>query len=130
VLIAEDNRINQLVAARLLENQGHSVAVAANGMEALVAIDKEAFDLVLMDGQMPEMDGFQAAAAIREREKLTGGHLRIIALTAHAMAGDRDRFLAAGMDDYVTKPIQPAQLFAAIEEITAKLIPLEGNCPK
>jgi CheY-like chemotaxis protein len=130
VLIAEDNRINQLVAARLLEKQGHSVAVAANGVEALVAIGKEAFDLVLMDGQMPEMDGFQAAAAIREREKLTGGHLRIIALTAHAMAGDRDRFLAAGMDDYLTKPIQPVQLFAAIEEITANFIPLQANCQK
>jgi two-component system, sensor histidine kinase and response regulator len=93
------------------------VVLAANGREALAAIEEYDFDVVLMDAQMPEMDGFQATAAIREREKLTGGHLRIIALTAHAMAGDRDRCLAAGMDHYVTKPIQPVQLFKAIEEL-------------
>jgi PAS domain S-box-containing protein len=117
VLVAEDNRVNQVLAVRLLERQGHSVVLAANGREALAAIEEYDFDVVLMDAQMPEMDGFQATAAIREREKLTGGHLRIIALTAHAMAGDRDRCLAAGMDYYVTKPIQPVQLFEAIEEL-------------
>ncbi|HMC60610.1 MAG TPA: response regulator, partial [Candidatus Solibacter sp.] len=119
VLVAEDNRVNQMVAVRLIEKRGHSVVVASNGREVLAAIERYHFDLVLMDAQMPEMDGFQATAAIREREKLTGGHLPIVALTAHAMAGDRERCLAAGMDHYVTKPIQPVQLFEAIEELTS-----------
>ncbi len=110
ILLAEDNRVNQLLAVRLLEKRGHEVAVAGNGEEALEALDKQAFDLVLMDVQMPEMDGLQATAAIRKGEMKSGKHIPIIAMTAHAMAGDKERCLEAGMDDYITKPIRPEQL--------------------
>jgi two-component system sensor histidine kinase/response regulator len=110
ILLAEDNRVNQVLAVRLLEKRGHEVAVAGNGEEALEALDKQAFDLVLMDVQMPEMDGLQATAAIRKSEMKSGKHIPIIAMTAHAMAGDKDRCLEAGMDDYITKPIRPEQL--------------------
>jgi CheY-like chemotaxis protein len=102
--------VNQVLAVRLLEKRGHEVAVAGNGEEALAALDKQAFDLVLMDVQMPEMDGLQAAAAIRKGEMKSGKHIPIIAMTAHAMAGDKERCLEAGMDDYITKPIRPEQL--------------------
>jgi len=119
VLIAEDNLVNQRVAARLLEKRGHSVVVANNGQKALVALEKQRFDVVLMDVQMPDVDGFQATAAIREREKLTGKHLRIIAMTAHAMEGDREKCLAAGMDGYIPKPIQAIEMVAAIEAINS-----------
>jgi PAS domain S-box-containing protein len=115
VLVAEDNIINQRLAVRLLEKHGHTVEVAANGREALAALQKQSFDAVLMDVQMPEVDGFEATAAIREREKTTGRHLRIIAMTAHAMVGDREKCLAAGMDGYISKPIQPKELFEVIE---------------
>jgi signal transduction histidine kinase/DNA-binding response OmpR family regulator len=110
VLLVEDNAVNQRLAARLLEKRGHRVTVTANGHEALDALEKGAYDLVLMDLQMPELDGFQATAAIREREKHHGTHLPVIALTAHAMKGDRERCLAAGMDAYLTKPIRPQEL--------------------
>ncbi len=119
VLIAEDNVVNQRVAVRVLEKRGHSVVVATNGRNALAAIGKQNFDVVLMDVQMPEVDGFQATAAIREREKITGKHLRIIAMTAHAMEGDREKCLAAGMDGYIPKPIQAADMVTAIEAIDA-----------
>jgi CheY-like chemotaxis protein len=95
---------------RLLEKRGHRVTVAENGREAVEELKKRAFDLVLMDVQMPEVDGLEATAQIREREKSTGAHQRIIALTAHAMKGDRERCLAAGMDGYLTKPIRPKEL--------------------
>jgi CheY-like chemotaxis protein len=98
VLLAEDNQVNQLLATRLLEKRGHQITVARNGIEALVALDQQSFDIVLMDLQMPEMDGFEATAVIREREKGSGSHLPVIALTAHAMKGDREKCLAAGMD--------------------------------
>jgi CheY-like chemotaxis protein len=98
------------LAVRLLEKRGYEVAVARNGEEALEALDKQEFDLVLMDVQMPEMDGLQATAAIRKGEMKSGRHIPIIAMTAHAMAGDKERCLEAGMDDYVTKPIRPEQL--------------------
>jgi len=117
VLIAEDNLVNQRVATRMLEKRGHSVVVATNGQKALAALEKQKFDVVLMDVQMPDVDGFQATAAIREREKLTGKHLRIIAMTAHAMEGDREKCLAAGMDGYIPKPIQAAEMVASIEAI-------------
>jgi PAS domain S-box-containing protein len=110
VLLAEDNAVNQRLATRLLEKRGHRVMVAGNGREALEALAKEQFDLVLMDVQMPEVDGFEATTAIREKEKVTGAHLPIIALTAHAMKGDRERCLDAGMDGYLAKPIRAQDL--------------------
>jgi len=110
VLLAEDNLVNQRLATRLLEKRGHRVVIAGNGREAVLALEKETFDLVLMDVQMPEMDGFQATGAIREKEKGTEIHQEVIALTAHAMTGDRERCLAAGMDGYLSKPIRPQEL--------------------
>jgi PAS domain S-box-containing protein len=110
ILLAEDNAVNQVLAVRLLEKRGHAVTVTGNGKEALAALENNTFDLVLMDVQMPEMDGFEATAAIREKEKASGRHLPVIAMTAHAMAGDRERCLEAGMDDYISKPIRPQEL--------------------
>jgi CheY-like chemotaxis protein len=109
ILLVEDNKVNQLVARHLLEKRGYTVVVANNGREALSMLD-EAFDCVLMDVQMPEMDGFQCTAIIRDREQMTGSRLPIIAMTAHAMKGDEARCLAAGMDGYLSKPIQPDEL--------------------
>ena len=110
VLLAEDNLVNQRLAVRLLEKRGHQVVVAANGLEALQALEKERFDLVLMDVQMPEMDGLEATAAIRKKEKASGLHVPVVALTAHAMKGDREKCIAGGMDGYLTKPIRPQEL--------------------
>ncbi len=106
ILLAEDNPVNQKLAVRILEKMGHSVTVADDGEEALAALAGKDFDLVLMDIQMPKMDGFETTRAIREQERETGGHIPIIAMTAHALKGDRERCLAAGMDEYVGKPIQ------------------------
>ncbi len=117
ILLAEDSFANQRLAVGVLSKWGHTVTVANNGHEALAALDKEPFDLVLMDVQMPEMDGYQATAVIRERESRSGGHLPIIAMTAHAMKGDREECLAAGMDGYVAKPIRRAELQKVIREI-------------
>jgi two-component system sensor histidine kinase/response regulator len=116
-LVAEDNAVNQRLIARLLEKRGHTVVLVRNGLEALNAIQKRSFDLVLMDGQMPEMDGFEATKRIREKEKSSGGHLPIIALTALAMQQDKDRCLAFGMDGYVSKPINVEELFSIIESL-------------
>jgi CheY-like chemotaxis protein len=118
ILLAEDNPLNQMVATGLLKNQGHRIALAPNGLKALEVYEKESFDLILMDVQMPEMDGLEATARIRKKEKQSGRRVPIIALTAHAMQGDRERFLAAGMDDYVTKPIQLDNLLEIIERLT------------
>ncbi|HEY6292655.1 MAG TPA: ATP-binding protein [Terriglobia bacterium] len=115
ILLAEDNPVNQTLTVRLLEKGGHAVTVAKDGREALAALEKQSFDLVLMDIQMPEMDGFEATAAIREREKETGDRLPVIAMTAHAMKGDQERCLAAGMDAYLSKPIRSDEMFAVIE---------------
>jgi len=120
VLLAEDNLVNQRLAVRLLEKRGHRVMVAANGIEALAALKKENFELVLMDVQMPEMDGMEATVAIREAEKGSGEHVPVIALTAHAMKGDREKCLAAGMDGYLTKPIRPQELDEVLEEYGKK----------
>jgi PAS domain S-box-containing protein len=117
ILLAEDNLVNQRVAVRFLEKKGHAVVVTGSGKEALDAWRAHSFDLILMDVQMPEMDGFEATAIIREQEKSGKKHIPIIAMTAHAMVGDRERCLAAGMDDYVSKPIKNANLFAAIERV-------------
>ena len=115
ILLAEDGAINQQVAVRLLEERGHSVVVVNNGRAAVEQMAAQPFDVVLMDVQMPEMDGLEATAAIRRAEEQTGGHVPIVAMTAHAMKGDRDRFLAAGMDGYVAKPVRPHELYAAVE---------------
>jgi signal transduction histidine kinase/DNA-binding response OmpR family regulator len=120
VLLAEDNAVNQRLAVRLLEKRGHRVAVAGNGREALAVLEKEKFDLIFMDVQMPEMDGLEATVAIREKERSTGVHLPIIALTAHAMKGDREQCLAAGMDGYLTKPIRPQELDEILEGYQAR----------
>ncbi|MGO9274727.1 MAG: response regulator, partial [Terriglobia bacterium] len=117
ILLAEDNAVNQKLASRLLEKRGHTVAVASNGREALKVLEKQRFDLVLMDVSMPEMDGMEATRAIRAAEKTTGAHLPIIAMTAHAMKGDRERCLDAGMDGYVSKPVQAQELFEAAETV-------------
>jgi CheY-like chemotaxis protein len=119
ILLVEDNPINQKVAQRLLEKAGHSVAVANNGREALDYIGREKFGLVLMDIQMPEMDGLEATVAIRENERQSGGHVPIVALTAHAMKGDRERCLEAGMDGYVTKPVVQQVLFQTMADVLA-----------
>ena len=115
ILLAEDNLVNQRLAARLLEKRGHTMVVAGNGREALKAFENEDFDLLLMDLQMPEMDGFEATVAIRKKEKDRGNHLPIVALTAHAMKGDREKCLAGGMDGYLTKPIRPQELDELLE---------------
>jgi two-component system sensor histidine kinase/response regulator len=114
ILLAEDNIVNQRVALRILEKDGHRVVVANNGAEALKALDQRDFDAVLMDVQMPEMGGFEATAKIRERERRSGAHIPIIAMTAHAMREDRERCLEAGMDDYISKPIRASDLIELI----------------
>jgi CheY-like chemotaxis protein len=120
VLLVEDNMVNQTLAVRLLEKRGYIVSAAGDGRQAVTTLEKEEFDVVLMDVQMPEMDGFEATAAIREREQSTGRHIPIIAMTAHALKGDEDRCLAAGMDAYISKPIRTNELFATIEKVLDK----------
>jgi signal transduction histidine kinase/CheY-like chemotaxis protein len=117
ILLAEDNAVNRILVIKLLEKRGLRVTAAGNGKEVLAALEKQTFDLVLMDVQMPEMDGMEATVLIREKEKVEGGHLPIIALTAYAMKGDEERCRAAGMDDYVTKPIRPQELFKALHRL-------------
>jgi CheY-like chemotaxis protein len=119
ILVAEDNAVNQMLATGILEKEGHTVLIAGNGAEALAALQREAPDLVLMDLQMPVMDGLEAAAAIRTREAGTNRHIPIIAMTAHAMARDKERCLAAGMDDYISKPIRGGELLSLIEKTMA-----------
>jgi CheY-like chemotaxis protein len=126
-LVVEDNVVNRLVATRLIERQNHTVSTAANGQDALEMLEREQFDCVLMDVQMPVLDGFEATAAIRSRDRHSGGHVPIIAMTAHAMAGDLERCLAAGMDGYLTKPIQAAALFATVERVLGTLQAQSGN---
>ncbi|MCJ7545088.1 MAG: response regulator [Phycisphaerae bacterium] len=127
ILVAEDNEVHQRLATRLLEKRGHHVRTAANGLEALAALDSASFDVILMDVEMPQMGGLKATAAIREREVATGGHIPIIAMTAHAMHGDRQKFLDGGMDGYVAKPIRPQVLFEVIQEVRRKALPRLRN---
>jgi two-component system sensor histidine kinase/response regulator len=112
ILLVEDNAVNQLVARRLLEKNGHTVVVAGNGREALAVLEDapDGFDCLLMDVQMPEMDGFECTGVIRDKERGSGRHQTIVAMTAHTMKGDAERCLAAGMDGYLSKPIQPDAL--------------------
>lgn len=117
ILLVEDNVFNQKVAVALMGREGHSVRVADNGQDALNVLDKDRFDIVLMDVQMPVMDGLEATSVIRSNEASTGMHMPIIALTAHAMKGDRERFMEAGMDGYVTKPIKMDELWATVREL-------------
>jgi signal transduction histidine kinase/DNA-binding response OmpR family regulator len=121
ILLAEDNRVNQTLAIRLLEKRGHRVVLAETGRAVLEAVGKQAFDLVLMDVQMPEMDGLEATMAIRRRERASGKHLPIIAMTANAMVGDRERCLRSGMDGYVVKPLSVQDLFGAIQALPEAL---------
>ena len=121
ILIAEDNPVNQKVALFILEKQGHQVSAAKDGRDALEALERNIFDVILMDVQMPRMDGFEATAKIRAREKEAGGHMPIIAMTAHAMKGDRENCLEAGMDDYVSKPLQPEELMSTVERTVTRL---------
>jgi two-component system sensor histidine kinase/response regulator len=122
ILLAEDNAVNRLVAVRILEKRGHTVVEALDGREAVAALERESFDLILMDVQMPELDGIEATANIRKAEAGTGRHVPIVALTAHAMREDRERCLAAGMDEYLTKPFNAKDLFDTIE----RLLPVPG----
>lgn len=117
ILLAEDNIVNQKLAAKLLEKRGYRVTVASNGRKAVDAFEGERFDLILMDVQMPEMDGIEATRLIREKEAEHGGHIPIVAMTAHAMKGDREKCLAAGMDNYMSKPFKPMELYSIIEKV-------------
>ena len=116
ILLAEDNIVNEKVACAILNKAGHTVEVARDGLQAVRIMASGSFDIVLMDVQMPEMDGFEATAAIREMEKHTGAHTPVIAMTAHALGGYEERCLAAGMDGYVTKPIRREQLLQTLAE--------------
>jgi len=121
ILVAEDNAVNQLLTVRLLEKRGHTVVVAETGKAALESFSKQSFDLILMDVQMPEINGLEVTKEIRKREKITGQHVPIVAMTAHAMVGDKESCLEAGMDDYVAKPLQAKELFAVVDT----LLPLQ-----
>jgi CheY-like chemotaxis protein len=133
ILVAEDNLVNQRLALRLLQKRGHHVVVVGNGLEALQALEKQNYDLVLMDVQMPIMDGMEAVRKIRGKEKLTGEHAPIVALTAHAMKGDQELCLTAGMDDYLTKPIRPLELdrllarFARLASAKKNVVPVPSK---
>jgi CheY-like chemotaxis protein len=119
VLVAEDNAVNRLVVEQLLKRRGHAPTVVTNGRDAVAAARLGGFDIVLMDLEMPEMDGLEATAAIRDSERRHGARLPIVALTAHALEGDRQRCLDADMDGYLTKPLNPGTLFETIEGIAA-----------
>lgn len=120
ILLVEDNLVNQKLAVRLLEKAGHSVEIANHGEEALALLQNATYDIIFMDVQMPVMGGFETTKRIREMEQASGEHVPIIAMTAHALKGDREKCLAAGMDGYISKPIQSEELYQAIVELTAR----------
>jgi len=120
ILLAEDNEVNQKLAVRWLTKWGHDVVVAGNGREAVARVEQDTFDLILMDVQMPEMGGLEATAAIRAKETASGRHVPILAMTAHALKGDRERCLSAGMDGYISKPIRPPEMFRTIEDLNLR----------
>ena len=120
ILVAEDNIVNQKLAFYILEKQGHLVTGVNNGPEALAALEKGIFDVILMDVQMPVMNGLEATAAIRQKEKDSGSHIPIIAMTAHAMDSDREKCLQAGMDEYISKPLKADRLLNMIEQVVTK----------
>lgn len=130
ILLAEDNKINRLVVVHLLKKTGHTVSVVENGKEVVSAVEKDAFDLILMDIEMPEMDGLEATKAIREREKTEGKHVPIVAMTAYAMEGDKERFLKSGMDGYLAKPINSADLLEAIQRVAERLEERDESLPQ
>jgi CheY-like chemotaxis protein len=123
ILLAEDNVVNQKLALHLLSQMGYRADVASNGTEAIESVERQTYDVVLMDVQMPEMDGLEATRQMREQERARGGRTPIWAMTAHAMAGDREKCLAAGMDGYLSKPIRAAQLEEAIRQATSLATP-------
>jgi CheY-like chemotaxis protein len=129
ILVAEDNEINAQLLERLLARRGHRVRLVNNGREALALTEEGGFDLLLLDVHMPELDGFQVIQAVRARERSVGGHLPVIALTARARQEDRERCLAAGMDDFLAKPIQAADLWAATERVTGSRPPADRPGP-
>ena len=129
ILLTEDNVVNQRLASRLLEKEGHTVVVADDGAKAVEAWKQSTFDLILMDVQMPVMDGVEATAFIRKSEETSGTHIPIIAMTAHAMTGDRQRFLKGGMDAYVSKPIHSRELLDAIDSLLSATGVLRGDNP-
>jgi two-component system sensor histidine kinase/response regulator len=126
ILLVEDNAVNQRVASRLLEKRGHRVALAGNGLEALQALEQETYDLVLMDVQMPQMDGLEATAKIREKERHSTRHQPVVALTARAMKGDLEHCLSAGMDGYLSKPIRPEELDDLLDKYAGTSFSLVG----
>ncbi len=130
ILVAEDDEVNQRLATRMLQKHGHNVRAVSTGREVLAALEQEPFDLILMDLEMPEMGGFQVTAAIREREMHTGGHVPILAMTAYAMQGDRQKCLDGGMDGYLAKPVKPQQLFEAVEETRRKTLSADSPRPR
>jgi CheY-like chemotaxis protein len=123
ILVAEDNAINQKLAVALLKKMGHEATVAGDGQEAVQLWERGGFDMILMDVQMPEMDGTEATARIRAKEKQTGAHIPIIAMTAYAMTGDRDRYLDSGMDEYITKPVS----YKRVEQAIARFFSIETS---
>src|SRR5439155_9021444 len=127
ILVAEDNEFNAQLLEQLLVRRGHRVRLASDGRKALSLAEEGGFDLLLLDVHMPELDGFQVVRAVRERERSVGGHLPVIALTARAREEDRQRCLAAGMDDFLTKPVQVADLWAAIDRVVAAWAPADRS---
>jgi CheY-like chemotaxis protein len=127
ILLAEDNLVNQRLASRLLEKRGHSVCVVDNGRDAVQALERERYDVVLMDVQMPGMDGLKATAAIRRHPRPDIARIRVIAMTAHAMKGDRERCLESGMDAYVSKPLDVRELYESIERNAPGIRPAAGQ---